>query len=161
MRSDRLYLLDIIEAADRIDVHLAERDRQRFLAHVTRQAAVLHELTVIGEAASRLPPRPEATQRDPEEPIHHPHPRSRSLGREDGELLAEGEVLDQKVGPRRSETSEPTQGQRDSGEHRDRMEGDGSGVNDAKGPASRYDPPVCKPFSFNADDVLARETCQG
>jgi uncharacterized protein with HEPN domain len=54
MRPDRLYLLDIIEAADRVDVHLAERDREAFLADVTRQAAVLHELTVIGEAASRL-----------------------------------------------------------------------------------------------------------
>ena len=54
MRPDRLYLLDIIEAADRIDVHLAERDRERFLADVTRQAAVLHELTVIGEAANRV-----------------------------------------------------------------------------------------------------------
>jgi len=52
MRPDRLYLLDIIEAADRVDVHLAERDRERFLADVTRQAAVLHELTVIGEAAA-------------------------------------------------------------------------------------------------------------
>ena len=54
MRPDRLYLLDIVEPADRVDVHLAERDRERFLADVTRQAAVLHELTVIGEAASRL-----------------------------------------------------------------------------------------------------------
>ncbi len=35
-------------------MHLAERDRDTFLADVTRQAAVLHELTVIGEAASRL-----------------------------------------------------------------------------------------------------------
>jgi len=54
MRPDRLYLLDIVEAADRVDVHLAERNRDSFLANVTRQAAVLHELTVIGEAASRL-----------------------------------------------------------------------------------------------------------
>jgi uncharacterized protein with HEPN domain len=54
MRPDRLYLLDIIEAADRIDIHLADRDREMFLADVTRQAAVLHELTVIGEAAARL-----------------------------------------------------------------------------------------------------------
>ena len=54
MRPDRLYLLDIIEAADRVDIHLAERDRGRFLADVTRQAAVLYELTVIGEAAGRL-----------------------------------------------------------------------------------------------------------
>ena len=54
MRPDRLYLLDIIEAADRVDVHLAERDREKFLADITRQAAVLHELTVIGEAANRI-----------------------------------------------------------------------------------------------------------
>ena len=54
MRHDRLYLLDIVEAADRVDVHLAERDRERFFADVTRQSAVLHELTVIGEAASKL-----------------------------------------------------------------------------------------------------------
>ena len=54
MRPDRLYLLDIMEAADRVDVHLAERDREKFLADITRQAAVLHELTVIGEAANRI-----------------------------------------------------------------------------------------------------------
>jgi uncharacterized protein with HEPN domain len=54
MRPDRLYLLDIIEAADRVAVHPAEQDHDRFLANVTRQAAVPHELTVIGEAASRL-----------------------------------------------------------------------------------------------------------
>ena len=54
MRPDRLYLLDIVEAADRVDVHLAERDRDKFLADITRQAAVLHELTVIGEAANRI-----------------------------------------------------------------------------------------------------------
>ena len=54
MRPDRLYLLDIVEAADRVDVHLAERDRETFLADITRQAAVLHELTVIGEAANRI-----------------------------------------------------------------------------------------------------------
>jgi len=42
MRPDRLYLLDIIEASDRVEIHLG------------RRAAVLHELTVMGEAASRL-----------------------------------------------------------------------------------------------------------
>jgi uncharacterized protein with HEPN domain len=35
MRRDRLYLLDIIEAADRIDIHVAERNRETFLADVT------------------------------------------------------------------------------------------------------------------------------
>ena len=63
MRPDRLYLLDIIEAHDRVDVHLAERNRETFLGDVTRQAAVLHELTVIGEAASRL-----------SEPLRQSHP---------------------------------------------------------------------------------------
>jgi hypothetical protein len=80
------------------------------------------------------PPRPKATQRDPEEPIGGSHPRSSSRGREDGGLLAQREVLDQKVGPRRSETSEPIQDDDDSGQHRDRMEGCGSAVNDATGP---------------------------
>jgi len=88
-----------------------------------------------------LPPRPEVTEREPEEPISRPHPRSRPLGREDGELLAEGEVLDQKVGPRRCDTSEPSQDDGDSGEHRDRMVGCRGGVNDATGPDWRYDPP--------------------
>jgi uncharacterized protein with HEPN domain len=54
MRPDRLYLLDIEEAAERVEVHLGERDRDKFLLDVTRQAAVLHELTVIGEAAGRV-----------------------------------------------------------------------------------------------------------
>jgi uncharacterized protein with HEPN domain len=54
MRPDRLYLLDILQAADRIETHLAGRDRDAFLADVTRQSAVLYELTVIGEAANRI-----------------------------------------------------------------------------------------------------------
>ena len=93
-----------------------------------------HDDVGLDDDEDLLPPRPEATERDPEDAIGRPHPRSRSLGREDGELLAEGEVLDQKVRPRRSETSEPTQDESDSGEHRDRMEGCRGGVNDAKTP---------------------------
>jgi hypothetical protein len=62
-----------------------------------------------------LPLRPQAAQRDPEESIGRPHPRPRSLGREDGELLAEGQILDQKVGPRRAQASEPIQDGSDSG----------------------------------------------
>ena len=61
MRPDRLFLSDIVEAADRVEIHLAGRDRGTFLEDVTRQAAVLHELTVIGEAANRLS---EAFRRD-------------------------------------------------------------------------------------------------
>ena len=55
MRPERLHLLDIVEAADNIVVHVAGGDRTAFLGNVTIRAAVLHELTVIGEAAARLP----------------------------------------------------------------------------------------------------------
>ncbi len=55
MRPERLYLLDIVEAADAIADHVRGRDREAFFADRTVRAAVLHELTVIGEAASRLP----------------------------------------------------------------------------------------------------------
>ncbi len=55
MRPERLYLLDIVEAADNIAIHIGARDRAAFLGDVTGRAAVLHELTVIGEAAARLP----------------------------------------------------------------------------------------------------------
>ena len=92
-----------------------------------------HDGVGLDDDEDLLPPRPEAAQRDPEEPIHRPHPRSRSLGREDGELPAEGEVLDQKVRLRRCDTSEPNQGDGNSGKHRTTMTGCGSGVNDAEG----------------------------
>lgn len=55
MRPERLYLQDIIEAADNVTVHLGGRPRDQFLGDRTVRAAVLHELTVIGEAAARLP----------------------------------------------------------------------------------------------------------
>lgn len=56
MRPDRLFLLDIIEAADAIVAHIAGRDRETLIRDRTARAAVLHELTVIGEAASRITP---------------------------------------------------------------------------------------------------------
>jgi len=93
-----------------------------------------------------LPPWPEATERELEEPIARSHPRTRSPRRDDGELLAEGESFDQQVGPRRRETSEPTQEEGDSGEHLDRMAGPGVAV--------RSD--VCKPLSVSAEGVLAK-----
>jgi uncharacterized protein with HEPN domain len=55
MRPERLYLLDIVEAADNVVVHLSGGDRSAFPGNVTIRAAVLHELTVIGEAAAKLP----------------------------------------------------------------------------------------------------------
>ncbi len=55
MRPERLYLLDMVEAAENVAIHIGERDRDSFLGNVTARAAVLHELTVIGEGAARLP----------------------------------------------------------------------------------------------------------
>ena len=54
MRRERLYLLDILEAADALSRFLAGKDRAGFLADEVLQSAVLQKLTVIGEAASRL-----------------------------------------------------------------------------------------------------------
>src|SRR5437667_6463586 len=54
MRPEHLYLLDIVEAAGNVALHMAEQDREGFLGNVTARAAVLHELTVIGEGAARL-----------------------------------------------------------------------------------------------------------
>jgi uncharacterized protein with HEPN domain len=54
MRPDRLFLLDIVAAADAIVVHIAGRNEASLVADRTTRAAVLHELTVIGEAAARV-----------------------------------------------------------------------------------------------------------
>ncbi len=66
MRPERLYLQDIIEAAENIAFHIGSRQRDPFLGERTVRAAVLHELTVIGEAAGRLPV--EFRDRHPEVP---------------------------------------------------------------------------------------------
>lgn len=55
MRPERLYLQDILEAADNIAFHIGDRSREHFIGDRTARAAVLHEITVIGEAASRVP----------------------------------------------------------------------------------------------------------
>ena len=54
MRPDRLFLVDMLDAADAIIDHIAGRDRDALFEDRTARAAVLHELTVIGEAASRI-----------------------------------------------------------------------------------------------------------
>src|SRR5438552_13096204 len=54
MRPEHLYLLDIVEAADNVALHMAGLDRESFLGHVTARAAVLHELPAVGEGATRL-----------------------------------------------------------------------------------------------------------
>jgi uncharacterized protein with HEPN domain len=55
MRPERLYLADILEAADNVALHIKELSKTEFMQDRTARAAVLHELTVIGEASARLP----------------------------------------------------------------------------------------------------------
>ena len=54
MRPERLYLLDIVEAAESIRRFLDGVDESHFLQNEILQSAVLQKLTTIGEAASKL-----------------------------------------------------------------------------------------------------------
>ena len=56
MRPERLYLSDIVEAADAVQRFLMDaRTEDAFYNDELRQSAVLQKLIVIGEAAARLP----------------------------------------------------------------------------------------------------------
>ncbi|MDW8326367.1 MAG: DUF86 domain-containing protein [Anaerolineales bacterium] len=54
MRTEALYLDDILDAADAIARFLRDIEKETFLSDDLYQSAVLQKLTVIGEAASRL-----------------------------------------------------------------------------------------------------------
>jgi uncharacterized protein with HEPN domain len=54
MRPERLYLQDIVEAADAIERFLQGIGQPEFLGNDLIRSAVLQKLTVIGEAAARL-----------------------------------------------------------------------------------------------------------
>ena len=54
MRSDDLYLSDIVQAADSIMRFVEGLDEDRFIGDDLVRSAVLHKLTVIGEAAARV-----------------------------------------------------------------------------------------------------------
>ena len=54
MRSDNLYLSDVVEVADSIVRFMAGMDEARFVGDELVRSAVLHKLTVIGEAAARV-----------------------------------------------------------------------------------------------------------
>ena len=54
MRGDAAYLLDILDAAARIDSNVSGQSLESFLSDPMRQDAVLYRLAVIGEAAGRL-----------------------------------------------------------------------------------------------------------
>jgi uncharacterized protein with HEPN domain len=55
MRPEKLYLLDIIDASEAIQRFCESVNEYEFLQDDLRQSAVLQKLSVIGEAASRLP----------------------------------------------------------------------------------------------------------
>jgi len=54
MRSDELYLSDIIEAADAIEGFLDGIPRDDFMSNDLRRSAVLQKLIVIGEATAHI-----------------------------------------------------------------------------------------------------------
>ena len=54
MRTEALYLDDIVDAADSIARFLNDLEKETFLRDELHQSAVLQKLIVIGEAASRL-----------------------------------------------------------------------------------------------------------
>ena len=54
MRTDELYLTDIVEAVDAIMRFTVDAPEEQFLWDELVQAAVLQKLIVIGEAASRI-----------------------------------------------------------------------------------------------------------
>lgn len=55
MRPEKLYLTDILEAAQAIERFVMGEDFNEFEQNEMMNSAVLQKLTVIGEAASRLP----------------------------------------------------------------------------------------------------------
>ncbi|MCX6897567.1 MAG: DUF86 domain-containing protein [Verrucomicrobia bacterium] len=55
MRREKLYLADIVEAADAAGRFLTGVERERFLQDDLLRSAVLQKLAIIGEAAARLP----------------------------------------------------------------------------------------------------------
>ena len=66
MRPEKLYLTDIVEAAQSITKFVMGESFDEFEQNEMMNSAVLQKLTVIGEAASRLPK--EFTNRFPEIP---------------------------------------------------------------------------------------------
>lgn len=54
MRDDRLYLLDILDAAERIHEFIEGKDFRQFQVEELLQSAVLHQISVIGEASCRV-----------------------------------------------------------------------------------------------------------
>ena len=66
MRHEPSFLKDILSASRKIEAIVAATNEDSFLKDEVLPAAVLHHLTVIGEAISRL--SPELRERHPEVP---------------------------------------------------------------------------------------------
>ena len=66
MRPEKLYLTDIVDAADSIEKFLMGQDFNEFERNEMMHSAVLQKLTVIGEAAARM--SKEFTNRYPDIP---------------------------------------------------------------------------------------------
>jgi uncharacterized protein with HEPN domain len=56
MRRERLYLDDILAAADAVTGFIEKHTWDSFAANLMLRSAVVHQMTVIGEAVSRLSP---------------------------------------------------------------------------------------------------------
>jgi uncharacterized protein with HEPN domain len=56
LRSDALYLADLLEAADGAAEFIRGMNQEAFLGNKMARSAVLQQLTGIGEAAARLSP---------------------------------------------------------------------------------------------------------
>jgi uncharacterized protein with HEPN domain len=66
MRPEKLYLTDILEAAQAIQRFIQGYDLEEFERNEMLNSAVIQKLTIIGEAAARLPKK--FTKRFPEIP---------------------------------------------------------------------------------------------
>lgn len=67
MRLDDLYLVDVIEAAERVGRMIANADSAQFESDELLSSAVQYQLVVIGEACSKL--QPSTVAQMPETPI--------------------------------------------------------------------------------------------
>ena len=56
MTRDDAILLDVVNAARHIQTFVQDMSKEAFLADLKTQSAVLHQITVMGEAAKRLSP---------------------------------------------------------------------------------------------------------
>jgi uncharacterized protein with HEPN domain len=54
MRSEALYLTDILEATRSLELFLEDVSKEEFISNDMLRSSVVHKLTIIGEAAAHL-----------------------------------------------------------------------------------------------------------